>query len=182
MYLLKHNPKLDDSWWAVDRIFAKVEDCIKKEQFVKQSEEAKLEAQIINALLDIVEVIIQDVMVDGHLFLAQIQRPNKEKGKGIFNIDHYFELNDKSVMDKVNRLHVLLTTKESGMNVPQNLDAWRRIAFFVNSLFMKIPKAPNVRDMLSFRFTLRCVEIQFYIRRIKIATSKLLVMWSSVLE
>jgi len=38
------------------------------------------------------------------------------------------------------------------MDVPMNLDARRRIAFFTNSLFMDMPCAPTVRKMLSFRF------------------------------
>ncbi|KAK7333647.1 hypothetical protein VNO80_30424 [Phaseolus coccineus] len=53
-------------------------------------------------------------------------------------------------MEKVIRLHLLLTVKESAINVPQNIEARRRITFFANSLFMNIPKAPKVRDMLSF--------------------------------
>lgn len=52
------------------------------------------------------------------------------------------------------RLHLLLTVKESAINVPQNLEARRRITFFANSLFMNMPRAPEVRNMLSFRFVL----------------------------
>jgi len=36
------------------------------------------------------------------------------------------------------------------MDVPMNLEARRRIAFFTNSLFMDMPCAPTVRKMLSF--------------------------------
>ncbi|KAI9104233.1 hypothetical protein K1719_023069 [Acacia pycnantha] len=36
------------------------------------------------------------------------------------------------------------------MDVPSNLDARRRISFFSNSLFMDMPAAPKVRNMLSF--------------------------------
>ncbi|KAG0456706.1 hypothetical protein HPP92_024494 [Vanilla planifolia] len=35
-------------------------------------------------------------------------------------------------------------------NVPKNLEARRRIAFFSNSLFMNIPRAPQVERMLAF--------------------------------
>ncbi|KAL4565125.1 hypothetical protein LXL04_029210 [Taraxacum kok-saghyz] len=52
--------------------------------------------------------------------------------------------------EKINRLYLLLTVKESAMDVPFNLDARRRISFFSNSLFMDMPSAPKVRDMLSF--------------------------------
>ena len=52
---------------------------------------------------------------------------------------------------QIKRLHLLLTVKESAMDVPVNLEARRRIAFFTNSLFMDMPSAPKVRNMLSFR-------------------------------
>ncbi|KAF3517307.1 hypothetical protein DY000_02061736 [Brassica cretica] len=51
---------------------------------------------------------------------------------------------------EVVRLHLLLSVKESAINVPQNLEARRRITFFANSLFMNMPNAPRIRDMLSF--------------------------------
>ena len=51
---------------------------------------------------------------------------------------------------QIKRLHLLLTVKESAMDVPSNLDARRRISFFSNSLFMDMPPAPKVRNMLSF--------------------------------
>ncbi|KAH9770609.1 callose synthase 7 [Citrus sinensis] len=57
---------------------------------------------------------------------------------------------EKFVKLLVVRLHFLLTVKESAVNVPKNLDACRRITFFANSLFMKMPSAPKVRDMISF--------------------------------
>ncbi|KAM0918457.1 hypothetical protein ACQ4PT_008980 [Festuca glaucescens] len=50
----------------------------------------------------------------------------------------------------IKRLYLLLTVKESAMDVPTNLEARRRISFFTNSLFMDIPRAPRVRKMLSF--------------------------------
>ncbi|XP_025650299.1 callose synthase 3-like isoform X3 [Arachis hypogaea] len=52
--------------------------------------------------------------------------------------------------EKIERLYLLLTTKESAMDVPSNLEARRRISFFSSSLFMDIPKAPSVHNMLSF--------------------------------
>ncbi|KAK4419494.1 Callose synthase 3 [Sesamum alatum] len=52
--------------------------------------------------------------------------------------------------EKIKRLYLLLTVKESAMDVPSNLEARRRISFFSNSLFMDMPSAPKVRNMLSF--------------------------------
>ncbi|KVI00628.1 1,3-beta-glucan synthase subunit FKS1-like, domain-1 [Cynara cardunculus var. scolymus] len=52
--------------------------------------------------------------------------------------------------EKIRRLHLLLTEKESAMDVPSNIEARRRISFFSNSLFMDMPVAPKVRNMISF--------------------------------
>ncbi|KAF8015337.1 hypothetical protein BT93_H0983 [Corymbia citriodora subsp. variegata] len=52
--------------------------------------------------------------------------------------------------EKIKRLDILLTTKDSAVDVPSNLEARRRISFFSNSLFMEMPDAPQVRNMLSF--------------------------------
>lgn len=52
---------------------------------------------------------------------------------------------------QIRRLYLLLTVRESAIEVPTNLEARRRIAFFTNSLFMNMPRAPRVRKMLSFR-------------------------------
>ncbi|KAJ0019960.1 hypothetical protein Pint_31299 [Pistacia integerrima] len=41
--------------------------------------------------------------------------------------------------EKIKRFYLLLTTKESAMDVPFNLEARRRISFFSNSLFMDMP-------------------------------------------
>ncbi|RDX92548.1 Callose synthase 7, partial [Mucuna pruriens] len=154
----------------VRSICAKVERSIREETFVKEfkmsglpslserlekfltllrSEDGKLESQIVNILQDVIEVIIHDFMVDGHLFLQTPQLFHAERGQRFVNIDTSFTHN-RSVMGKVIRLHLLLTVKESATNVPQNLEARRRITFFVDSLFMNMPKAPKVRDMLSF--------------------------------
>ncbi|KAH1197616.1 Callose synthase 7 [Glycine max] len=114
-----------------------------------RSEDGKLESQIVNVLQDIVEIIIQDVMFDGHLLLQTPHQYHVERGQKFVNIDTSFTHN-RSVMEKVIRLHLLLTVKESAINVPQNIEARRRITFFANSLFMNMPKAPKVRDMLSF--------------------------------
>uniref|UniRef100_M4CN36 1,3-beta-glucan synthase n=1 Tax=Brassica campestris TaxID=3711 RepID=M4CN36_BRACM len=39
---------------------------------------------------------------------------------------------------------------KSAMDVPSNLEARRRLTFFSNSLFMEMPDAPKIRNMLSF--------------------------------
>uniref|UniRef100_A0A2K2BE63 1,3-beta-glucan synthase n=1 Tax=Populus trichocarpa TaxID=3694 RepID=A0A2K2BE63_POPTR len=111
-------------------------------------------SQIINALQSIIEVITQDIMTHGHEILEKAHTATtgdassvREQRFGKINIGPTYK---KYWADKVIRLHLLLTTKESAINVPSNLDARRRITFFANSLFMNMPKAPKVRDMFSF--------------------------------
>nr|XP_043640134.1 callose synthase 12 [Erigeron canadensis]XP_043640135.1 callose synthase 12 [Erigeron canadensis] len=48
------------------------------------------------------------------------------------------------------RLHTILTSRDSMNNIPVNLEARRRIAFFSNSLFMNMPHAPQVEKMMAF--------------------------------
>ncbi|XP_023530416.1 callose synthase 7 [Cucurbita pepo subsp. pepo] len=107
-------------------------------------------SQIINVLQDIFEIITQDVMVNGSEILgAEDGNSDGKKGQRFENINIQLTQN-KSWIEKVVRLSLLLTVKESAINVPQNLEARRRITFFANSLFMTMPRAPKVRDMLSF--------------------------------
>ncbi|KAI3865926.1 hypothetical protein MKX03_024076 [Papaver bracteatum] len=102
-------------------------------------------AQIVNVLQDIMEIITQDVMTSA-LVLADDHGKKKQKFQ---NLDLNL-MRNRSWMEKVVRLHLLLTVKESAINVPMNLEARRRITFFSNSLFMNMPTAPKVRNMLSF--------------------------------
>lgn len=48
------------------------------------------------------------------------------------------------------RLHLLLTVKDSAANIPKNLEARRRLQFFTNSLFMDMPQAKPVYEMMPF--------------------------------
>ncbi|KAJ0545141.1 putative 1,3-beta-glucan synthase [Helianthus annuus] len=54
-------------------------------------------------------------------------------------------------MERINRLYLLLTVRESAMYVPSNIEARRRLSFFLNSLFMDMPSAPKVCNMLSLK-------------------------------
>ncbi|OMO74635.1 Glycosyl transferase, family 48 [Corchorus olitorius] len=111
-------------------------------------------SQIINVLQDIMEIITQDVMVNGNEILQRghphggsNQHDRREQRFEKINISL---IQQKRWREKINRLYLLLTVKESAINVPPNLEARRRITFFANSLFMNMPSAPKVRDMLSF--------------------------------
>ncbi|BFG32377.1 hypothetical protein CerSpe_186510 [Prunus speciosa] len=58
--------------------------------------------------------------------------------------------NDPETKELVKRLHLLLTVKDSAANIPKNLEARRRLEFFTNSLFMDMPSAKPVSEMVPF--------------------------------
>ncbi|KAG0630739.1 hypothetical protein M758_1G200900 [Ceratodon purpureus] len=57
---------------------------------------------------------------------------------------------DEPFFKNLKRLHTTLSTKEPLLYVPKGLEAKRRISFFSNSLFMTMPRAPQVERMLAF--------------------------------
>ncbi|KAL5832191.1 hypothetical protein ACOSQ4_017545 [Xanthoceras sorbifolium] len=111
---------------------------------------------------DMLEVVTRDIMMDdplssldsthgvsgydGMVPLAKQHQLFASSGAIKFPIEPVTE----AWTEKIKRLFLLLTTKESAMDVPSNLEARRRISFFSNSLFMDMPTAPKVRNMLSF--------------------------------
>jgi len=72
---------------------------------------------------------------EGLLFEDAIEFPDAE--------DEFFNR-------QVRRLHTVLTSRDSMHDVPKNIEARRRIAFFSNSVFMNMPHAPNVEKMMAF--------------------------------
>ncbi|XP_031403212.1 callose synthase 10 isoform X2 [Punica granatum] len=57
---------------------------------------------------------------------------------------------DPEIQEQVKRLHLLLTVKDTAANIPKNLEARRRLQFFANSLFMDMPPAKPVSEMIPF--------------------------------
>ncbi|KAL6992579.1 Callose synthase 11 [Sarracenia purpurea var. burkii] len=57
---------------------------------------------------------------------------------------------DSLFQRQLRRLQTILTSRDSMHNVPKNLEARRRISFFSNSLFMNMPRAPQVEKMVAF--------------------------------
>ncbi|KAK7411053.1 hypothetical protein VNO78_02407 [Psophocarpus tetragonolobus] len=76
--------------------------------------------------------------------------------------------NDPEIKELVKRLHLLLTVKDSAANVPKNLEARRRLEFFTNSLFMSMPSAKPVSEMLPFS-----VFTPYYSETVLYSTSEL---------
>ncbi|KAK6272767.1 hypothetical protein POUND7_009850 [Theobroma cacao] len=119
--------------------------------------------QVVLCFQDMLETVTKDIMTEDDSSLV-------DSTHGV--LDQHYQLFDQKKLDqlfasagaikfpispvteawkeKINRLYLLLTTKESAMDVPSNLEARRRISFFSNSLFMDMPAAPKVRNMLSF--------------------------------
>nr|CAB3451615.1 unnamed protein product [Digitaria exilis] len=119
------------------------------------------QGQVIILFQDMLEVVTRDIM-DEQLsgLLESVHGGNYRRHEGITPLDQQDQLFTKAIdfpvketqawTEKIKRLHLLLTVKESAMDVPTNLDARRRISFFANSLFMSMPSAPKVRQMLPF--------------------------------
>ncbi|KAM0833601.1 hypothetical protein ACQ4PT_064158 [Festuca glaucescens] len=107
--------------------------------------DGSMERKIVNALQDFMEIITRDFMKDGH----GISKDENERKQSFTNLNMNV-IKEAVWREQVVRLHLLLTMKDSAMDVPTNLDARRRITFFANSLFMKMPRAPQVHDMISF--------------------------------
>ncbi|AQK80817.1 Putative glycosyl transferase family protein [Zea mays] len=119
--------------------------------------------QVVILFQDMLEVVTRDIMEEQDqlgTLLESAHGANSRKHEGITPLDQQDQLFAKAIKfpvdesiawtEKIKRLHLLLTVKESAMDVPTNLDARRRISFFANSLFMDMPNAPKVRNMLAF--------------------------------
>lgn len=79
-----------------------------------------------------------------------LQSPKPDGGLLFENAIEFPDAGDEIFTRQLRRLHTILTSRDSMHNVPLNLEARRRIAFFSNSLFMNMPRAPCVEKMLAF--------------------------------
>ncbi|XP_028551898.1 putative callose synthase 8 isoform X3 [Dendrobium catenatum] len=135
--------------------------------------------ELVISLQDVLEFLINDMMVDGgrildimdssyaqegcvdvfllqqvsHMFKSDSRGcivPFPQHDEGPKNSVLRFPLPDKGLLrDQVKRLFLMLTVKEAASDIPANLEVRRRISFFATSLFMDMPPAPKVRNMLS---------------------------------
>ncbi|GAA0172046.1 hypothetical protein LIER_25951 [Lithospermum erythrorhizon] len=117
--------------------------------------------KVVIVLLNMLEVVTRDIMEDSVPSMQDSSHGASHGAhEGMTPVDHHYRFFEglkfpitegtEAWKEKIGRLHLLLTVKESAMDVPSNLEARRRISFFSNSLFMEMPKAPKVRNMLSF--------------------------------
>ncbi|GFP95013.1 callose synthase 5 [Phtheirospermum japonicum] len=109
--------------------------------------------RVVLLMQDMLEVVTRDMMVNEIRELselAELGQGSKDCGNQLFASISFPPPNTAQWEEQIRRLYLLLTVKESAIDVPTNLEARRRIAFFSNSLFMDMPRAPRVRKMLSF--------------------------------
>ncbi|KAL6498060.1 Callose synthase 5 [Orobanche gracilis] len=106
--------------------------------------------RVVLLMQDMLEVVTRDMMVTEIRELAELGQGSKDCGNQLFATISFPPPNTAQWEEQIRRLYLLLTVKESAIDVPTNLEARRRIAFFSNSLFMDMPRAPRVRKMLSF--------------------------------
>lgn len=131
-------------------------------KFLKENDD-KDRVAVIKIFQDMLEVVTRDIMVDQlPSILESSHGGSYRRPEGMMTWDQEYQLFQPSGaikfplqvtdawIEKIKRLELLLTVKESAMDVPSNLEAKRRLTFFTNSLFMDMPDAPKVRNMLSF--------------------------------
>ncbi|XP_042004045.1 callose synthase 3-like [Salvia splendens] len=118
--------------------------------------------QVVILFQDMLEVVTRDIMMEDHISNLLDSIHGGSGHEGMVPLDQQYQLfasagaikfpapQSEAWKEKIKRLDLLLTVKESAMDVPSNLEARRRISFFSNSLFMDMPAAPKVRNMLSF--------------------------------
>ncbi|OIW00473.1 hypothetical protein TanjilG_05823 [Lupinus angustifolius] len=110
---------------------------------------------VVVLLQDMLEVVT-DMLVTEISELAELNQSSKDTGRQVFaGTEAKPSISFPPVItaqweEQIRRLYLLLTVKESAIEVPTNGEVRRRIAFFTNSLFMDMPRAPRVRKMLSF--------------------------------
>lgn len=117
---------------------------------LRETESPELAKGAVKALQDLYDVVRHDflsVNMREHYETWNILAKARTEGHLFSNLKWP---RDAELRTQVKRLHSLLTIKESAANVPRNLEARRRLEFFTNSLFMKMPPARPVREMLSF--------------------------------
>ncbi|KAK8481925.1 hypothetical protein V6N13_017639 [Hibiscus sabdariffa] len=112
--------------------------------------------QVVNTLQALYEIAVRDFIKDKRN-IEQLREdglaprdPAAMSGLLFENVVKLPDPSDEKFYRQVRRLHTILTSRDSMQNIPVNLEARRRIAFFSNSLFMNMPHAPQVEKMMAF--------------------------------
>ncbi|GJN30162.1 hypothetical protein PR202_gb18448 [Eleusine coracana subsp. coracana] len=130
-------------------------------KYLKENDE-KDRSAVIKIFQDMLEVVTRDIFEDQLSILESSHGGSYRRPESATTWDQEYQLFQPAGaikfplqvtdawLEKIKRLELLLTVKESAMDVPSNLEARRRLTFFTNSLFMDMPDAPKVRNMISF--------------------------------
>ncbi|KAK9003410.1 hypothetical protein V6N11_060974 [Hibiscus sabdariffa] len=117
--------------------------------------EALFREMIAYAMQDLYEIVLYLYRVKRttHQLREDGLAPKSQTAMARSLFEHAVELPDpgnKNFYIQVKRLHTILTTKDPTETSPVNNETRRRLAFFSNSLFMKMPGAPRVEKMIAF--------------------------------
>ncbi|PKA45890.1 Callose synthase 9 [Apostasia shenzhenica] len=130
---------------------------------LREEESPELQKGAVSAMQDLYYVVHHDILfvdMGGNLDVWNQISKARAEGRLFSNLKWPA---DPELKNQVKRLHSLLTIKESAANVPRNLEARRRLEFFTNSLFMKMPAARPVSEIISFSvFTPYYSEVVLY--------------------
>ncbi|XP_028076538.1 callose synthase 9 isoform X1 [Camellia sinensis] len=117
---------------------------------LKEVETPELKNGAVKAIQDLYDVVRLDVLnlnMREHYETWNTLSKARNEGRLFMNLNWP---RDAELRAQVKRLCSLLSIKDSAANIPKNLEARRRLEFFTNSLFMDMPPAKPVREMLSF--------------------------------
>ncbi|GLT29454.1 hypothetical protein SLA2020_043220 [Shorea laevis] len=148
-----HDEKLTDTYKmsVLQKIHAKLISLI--ELLMHQEKDLSKAVNILQALY---ELSIRDFPTVkrsiAQLVGAGLAKASVASGEGLLfeNAVVFPDSRDANFYKQLERLHTILTSRDSMHNVPLNLEARRRLAFFSNSLFMNMPRAPKVEKMIAF--------------------------------
>ncbi|KAL6966330.1 Callose synthase 9 [Sarracenia purpurea var. burkii] len=130
---------------------------------LKETENLELQNGAVKAIQDLYDVVRHDVLsvnMRGHYETWNTLSKARNEGR-LFSKLKWPQ--DVELITQVKRLYSILTIKDSAANIPRNLEARRRLEYFTNSLFMDMPTARPVREMLSFSvFTPYFSEVVLY--------------------
>jgi callose synthase len=135
-----------------------------------RDETADRAAGVTKALRELYEVVTHEFLAPNlreQFDTWQLLLRARNDGRLFSNI---FWPKDLEMKEQVKRLHLLLTVKDSAANIPKNLEAQRRLQFFTNSLFMDMPEAKPVSEMIPF-----CVFTPYYSETVLYSMSELCV-------
>ncbi|XP_078151420.1 callose synthase 12-like [Carex rostrata] len=108
--------------------------------------------KVVNTLQTLYDIVVRDFPTND-VRTAEVKHIGFKRSTTGLLFEHVIELpgdDDAVFYRQVRRLHTILTYRDSMNDVPKNPEARRRIAFFSNSLFMNMPRAPRVEKMNAF--------------------------------